>query len=87
MKIKKYVKSFEEKSLELKLSDVNNSNVLVTIKDLLKKGDVNTIARIMTDYNSKVTSEFFKEADKLIADSIHGEAIDTLIRGMLGIFS
>jgi hypothetical protein len=86
MKDKKYIQSFKEHQENLNISDVSDSNIIQIVKDLLKKGDINTIARIMTDYNSKVSSDKFKGVTKLIDNSIYKEQIDSLIRGMLGIF-
>lgn len=82
----KNIKSFREFNENLNISDVSDSNCLTIIKDLLKKGDINTIARIMTDYSTKVSSDKHKEITKLIDNSIYKEQIDSLIRGMLGIF-
>jgi len=82
----KYVKRFQEVSEKLNINNVSDINVLETIEKLLKTGDINTIANIMTDYNSKVTEKLYKEATKLIDNSIHKEDINSLIRGKLGIF-
>lgn len=86
MKGNKHIQSFNEHQENLNISDVSDSNCISMIKDLLKKGDINTIARIMTDYNTKVSSEKHKDINKLIDNSIYKEQIDSLIRGMLGIF-
>jgi len=80
------MKNFEDFNEKINLSDVNDSNVLKIIKGLLKKGDIDTIARIMTDYSTKVNAEKHKEISKICDDSIYKEQIDSLIRGMLGIF-
>lgn len=71
---------------KLDRSDVCDNNILTIIEDLLKKGDINTIADIMTDYNSKVSKELYREATKLIDNSDYKEEIDSLIRGIFGIF-
>jgi hypothetical protein len=48
----KKLKYFEENN-NLNLSDIDDNNVLTVIKKLLKTGDTNTIARILTDPNKK----------------------------------
>lgn len=80
----KYLQRFED--LRLNISDVDDSNMLKTIKDLLSIGDIDKIASIMTDYNSKCSSQSFKEANELIDKSKYKEEINSLIRGKLGIF-
>lgn len=86
MKNKKHIQTFEQHQENLNISEVSDSNIIQIVKDLLKSGDINTIARIMTDYNSKVSSDKFKDVTKLIDNSIYKEKIDSLIRSMLGIF-
>lgn len=86
MKGNKHIKGFNEHEEDFNISDVSDSNCLTIIKDLLKKGDVNTIARIMSDYSTKVSSDNHKEIIKLVDNSVYKEQIDSLIRGMLGIF-
>jgi len=86
MKDLKHIKRFDESEENLNISDVSDSNIIQIVKDLLKSGDINIIARIMTDYNSKVSSDKFKDVTEMIDNSIYKEQIDSLIRGMLGIF-
>jgi hypothetical protein len=85
MKGNKHIQSFNEHQENLNISDVSDSNCITIIKDLLKNGDINTIARIWSDYNSKISPDKYKEIQKLTDNSIYKEQIDSLVRGMLGI--
>jgi len=59
---------------------------LSKIQKLLEYGDTDKISDIMSDYNSKYSSYFFKDADELISKSKYKEEILALIRAKLGIF-
>ncbi len=82
----KTINELHKETKEVNISDVNDNNILEIIKRLLSVGNVNKIADIMTDYNSKCSEEYFENANELIGKSKYKEEIESLIRGKLGIF-
>lgn len=71
---------------EYKNNDINDQNGLVILKQLLDIDDIESIVKLMSDYNIMYSPYFYKEANKLIVNSKFESEINSGIRGRLGIF-
>jgi hypothetical protein len=74
------------KNQNLNSNNINDSNIIETIKFLIEKEDIKSIAKIMSDYNNNVSPEKHQEATNIINNSIHKDDINNLICAMLGIY-